>query len=127
MSGRLRRADDLANLCGLHPTFPGGLAVKNPPAMQEMQVPSLGQEDPPEKETATHSSILAGKIPWTEEPGRLQFTGWQRVGTRLSAHAKVSICKDVEKNQCIHFRDILWLEGTQQSTSDPCLLSQRRL
>ena len=79
MSGRLRRADDLTNLCGLHTTFPGGLAVKNPPSMQEMQVPSLGQEDPPEKETATHSSILAGKIPWTEEPGRLQFTGWQRV------------------------------------------------
>ena len=95
--------------------------------MQEMQIPSLGQEDPPEKEMATHYSILAGKIPWTEELGRLQFTGLQRVGTRLSAHAKVSICKDVEKNRCLHFRDILWLEETQQSTSDPCLLSQRRL
>ena len=45
--------------------------VKNPPAMQETQVRSLGEEDTLEKETATHSSILAGKIPWTEEPGAL--------------------------------------------------------
>ena len=45
--------------------------VKNPPAMQEIWVRSLGQEDPLEKEMATHSSILAWKIPWTEEPGRL--------------------------------------------------------
>ena len=43
--------------------------VKNPPAMQETQVQSLGQEDPLEEEMATHSSILARKIPWTEEPG----------------------------------------------------------
>ena len=53
--------------------------VKNPPAMQETLVPSLGQEDPLEKEVATHSSILAWKIPWTEEPGRLQSVGSQRV------------------------------------------------
>ena len=45
--------------------------VKNPPAMQEMWVRSLGQKDPLEKEMATHSSILAWEIPWTEEPGRL--------------------------------------------------------
>ena len=49
--------------------------VKNLPAMQETQVRSLGQEDPLEKEMATHSSTLAWKIPWTEEPGRLQSTG----------------------------------------------------
>ena len=57
--------------------------VKNPPAMQEMQemwVPSLGQEDPLDKEMATHSSVLAWKIPWTEEPGGLQSIGSQRVG-----------------------------------------------
>ena len=47
---------------------------------KEMGVRSLGQEDPLEKEMATHSSILAWKIPWTEEPGRLQFMGSQRVG-----------------------------------------------
>ena len=53
--------------------------VKNPPAMQEMGVQSLGQEDPLEKEMATHSSILTGKIPWSEEPGRLWFMVLQRV------------------------------------------------
>ena len=47
--------------------------------MWETQVQSLGQEDPLEKEMATHSSILVWKIPWTEEPGRLQSTGLQRV------------------------------------------------
>ena len=47
-------------------------SVKNPPAMQETWVQSLGREDPLEKEMATHSSILAWKIAWTEEPGRLQ-------------------------------------------------------
>ena len=47
---------------------------------QEMWVQSLGQEDHLEKEMATHSSILAWKIPWTEEPGGLQFMGLQRIG-----------------------------------------------
>ena len=46
---------------------------------QEMQVQSFGQEDPLEKETETHSSVLAWKIPWTEEPGRLQYKGSQKV------------------------------------------------
>ena len=59
--------------------FPGGSAVKNLPAMQEMQVQSLGWEDPLEEGMATHSSILAWRIPWTEEPGGLQFIGSQRV------------------------------------------------
>ena len=54
--------------------------VKNLPAVQETQVQSLGQEDPLEKEMAIHSSILAWKIPWTEEPGRLRSMGSQRVG-----------------------------------------------
>ena len=53
--------------------------VKNPPAMQETQVQSMGQEDPLEKGMATHSSILAWRIPWTKEPGRLQSMGLQRV------------------------------------------------
>ncbi|MES9130246.1 hypothetical protein ABEQ10_11990, partial [Cutibacterium acnes] len=53
--------------------------VKNPPAMQETWVQSLGWEDPLEKEMATHSSILAWRIPWTEEPGGLQSMGSQRV------------------------------------------------
>ena len=53
--------------------------VKNLPAMQETRVRSLGREEPPEKGMATHSSILAWRTPWTEEPGRLQSIGWQRV------------------------------------------------
>ena len=54
--------------------------VKRLPAMWEIWLRSLGQEDPLEKEMATHSSTLAWKIPWTEEPGRLQAMGSQRVG-----------------------------------------------
>ena len=54
--------------------------IKRLPAMQETRVRSLGWEDPLEKEMATHSSILAWKIPWTEEPGVLQSMGSQRVG-----------------------------------------------
>ena len=52
-------------------------SVKNLPAMQETQVRFLGWEDPLEKKMATHSSILAWRIPWIEEPGRLQFIGSQ--------------------------------------------------
>ena len=54
--------------------------VKNLRAMQDTQVRSLGWEDPPEKEIATHSSILAWTIPWTEEPGGLPSMGSHRVG-----------------------------------------------
>ena len=54
--------------------------VKNLPARQETQVQSLGQEDPLEKGMATHSSVLAWRIPWTEESGRLWFMELQRVG-----------------------------------------------
>ena len=54
--------------------------LKRLPAMQETRVRSLGQKDPLEKEMATHSSILAWRIPWRKEPGRLQSMGSQRVG-----------------------------------------------
>ena len=57
--------------------------VKNLPEVCETQVRSLGREDFLEKEMATHSSILGWKIPWMEEPGRLQSTGSQRVGCGL--------------------------------------------
>jgi len=53
--------------------------IKNPPAMQETWVQSLGWEDSLEKEMASHSSIIAWRIPWTEEPGRIQSMGLQRV------------------------------------------------
>ena len=55
--------------------FPDGSVVKKLPVMQETRVRSLGQEDPPEKETATHSSIFAWRVPWTEEAGGLHSMG----------------------------------------------------
>ena len=58
--------------------------VKSLPAMQGTQVPSLGQKDPLEEGMATHSSILTWRIPWTEEPGGLQFMRSQRVGHDLA-------------------------------------------
>ena len=63
--------------------FPGGPVVKNLPVDTDSWVQSLGWEDPLEEETATHSRILAWKIPCTAEPGGLQFTGLQRA----TAHA----------------------------------------
>ena len=63
--------------------FPVAQTVKNLPAMQETGVQSLGQEDPLEKGMATHSSVLSWEIPWTEEPGGLQFVGSQSQ-TRLT-------------------------------------------
>ena len=63
--------------------FPCGSVIKKPPAMQEaqeIQIRSLGQEDPLEEGMTTHFSILAWRIPWTEEPGGLQSMGSQRVG-----------------------------------------------
>ena len=71
--------------------------VKSLPVMRETQVQSLGQEDPLEKEMATHSNILAWKIPWTEEPGQLQSMGhkesdmteWLHFHFSLSTYNKV--------------------------------------
>ena len=60
--------------------FPDGSVAKNPPAMQETRVQSLGQEDPLKEEMATHSSILTWRILWTEELGGLQSMGSQRIG-----------------------------------------------
>ena len=61
-----------------------GSVVKNPPAMQEIQVQSVGQEDPLEKEMATHSSILACEIPWTEEPGGFHGAPKESMGSQKS-------------------------------------------
>ena len=72
-------------MCNLMVTWLGQASlvtqmVKNLPVRQETRVGSLGWEDPLEKEVATHSRILAWRIPWTEEPGGLQFMGSQRIG-----------------------------------------------
>ena len=61
-------------------SFPSGSRVKNLPAMQVQDVRTLGQEDPLEESLTTPSSILAWRIPWTEEPGGAQSIGLQRVG-----------------------------------------------
>ena len=66
--------------------------VKNPPARQETQIRSLGQEDTLKKEMATHSSILAWEIPWTEESGGLQSMGSQRVGYDLVTEQRQQLC-----------------------------------
>ena len=81
--GSQRVRHDLANKqqqYNLKSGFPSDLAVKNLPAMEEMQVLSLGQEDLLEESMATHSSVLAWRIPQTEKPGGLQFIAWHRVG-----------------------------------------------
>ena len=70
-----------------HSTFRASLVaqrVKNLPALWRNQIRSLGWEEPLEKELATHSSILAWEIPWTEEPGELQSIGSQRTGHDLA-------------------------------------------
>ena len=79
--GSHRVGHDLSDLAAATAAgFPGGSVVKNVPGMLEMQVQSLGQEDPLEKEVATHSSILTWRIPWTEEPGGLESMLLQRAG-----------------------------------------------
>ena len=61
----------------------GDSVVKNPPAVEETWIQSLGQEDPLEKEMAIHSSVLSWKIPWREEPDGLHTTGLQKYKTQL--------------------------------------------
>ena len=73
--------------------------VKRLPTMRETQVRSLGREDPLEKWMATHSSILAWKIPWTEEPGRLQSLGSQRVQHHLATKPPIRISKGCNPTQ----------------------------
>ena len=76
--------------------LPGGSAVKNLPAMQETQAWSLGQEGALQEGVATHSSMLAWRIPWTEEPGGLQFTGLQRDATEDWVHTTTFISITVD-------------------------------
>ena len=82
--------------------FPGGSVVKNPPAVQEMWIRSLGQGDLLKTEMATYSGILAWRIPWTEEFGRLQTMWLQRVRHDLeikppppTLYVHVSVCASV--------------------------------
>ena len=84
------------NSCGFQCTLVAQIE-KNLPAMQETWVQFLGQEDPLDKRMAIYSSILAWRIPWTEEPGRIQFTG----------------SKELDATEPLHFiiywrRDVIW-------------------
>jgi len=86
--------------------------VKNPHAMQETEVWFLGREDALEKEMATHSSILAWRIPWTEEPRRLQYMGSQRVGHNWSNLAHTE--NKTKKRRETRAKFIFNLESTQE-------------
>ena len=95
--------------------FPGGSVVRNPLAVQETWVRSLGQEDPMEKEKATHSHILAWEIPWTEEPGG--YGPWDRkrqtcLGHSTPTSTRVKSCAIVAAAlhplRSIHVRDQTW-------------------
>ena len=78
-------------------------SVKNQLAMQETRVPFLGREDPLEKEMTTHSSILAWRIPWTEDPGRLQSMGSQELDTTKYLNHHPLVCG------LLHSRTVLQL------------------
>ena len=82
--------------------------VKNLPAMQETQVQSLGWEDPLEKEMATHSSLLAWKIPWMEEPDRLLSMGVAKSRTRLSNLTFTFHFHALEKEMATHSSLFAW-------------------
>ena len=87
--------------------FPVAQTVKNPPEMQEPWVRSLGREDPLEEDVATHSSILAWRVPGTEEPGGLQSVGSKRVGhdsatsTSTSATSRPKLNKVALPYKCV--------------------------
>ena len=77
-------------------------AVKKLPAVQKIDIQNLGWEDPLENWMATHSSILAWKIPWAEEPGGLQSTGWQRVGHDWATNTFTFHFPALEKEMATH-------------------------
>ena len=107
--------------------------VKHLPAMWETWVQSLGPEDPLEKEMATHSSTLAWKIPWTEEPGRLQSMGSQRVrhnwATSLSLSSLPLFVKDIKMQRqmqslvqvyCQYMKSQIWTQTYYQYLQSSC-------
>ena len=96
--------------------------VKHLPTMQETQVQSLGGQDPLEKEMATHSSTLAWKIPWTEEPGRLQSWDRKELDTTERLHTHTYLDKELTLKVLEHLKElyrlrerIMKIYSTQQS------------
>ena len=105
--------------------------VKNLPATQETQVRSLGQEDPLQEGTATHSSILAWRIPWTEEPGGLpsmnlrvgpEWSDWAHAHTTTNSLFFLVLCRPTAPTQQVEIR-VLWLGGTLALISSRILLN----
>ena len=91
--------------------FPGGSVVKNPPAIQKSRVRSLDWKDPLVKGMATHSSILAWRTPWTEEPGWLQFMGLQRVWHDWAtehAHTHCGVTGGFSAGDGVEFKTSVW-------------------
>ena len=99
--------------------------VKNPPAMRETWIQSLGREDPLKKEMATHSRILAWRTPWTEEPGGVQSRGSQSQ-TRLSNFTFTFHFHALEKEMATHSSDLAWrIPGTGEPGGLPSMGSHR--
>ena len=94
--------------------FPGGSEMKNLPAVQETWVQSLGQEDPLEEKMTVDSSILAWKIPWTEEPGGLQFMGLERTGHSWVTNALLMMGK-IEDRRRREQQRMRWLDSISDS------------
>ena len=80
--------------------------MKNPPAMPETWVPSLGQEDPLKKGKPTHSSVLAWRIPWTEEPGGLQSMGSQELDTAKPLTLSLSEAKHHTIHKVLQYNSV---------------------
>ena len=93
--------------------------VKSLPAMRETWDPSLGREDPQEKEMATHSSILAWRIPWMEEPGGLQSTGSQRVGHDRVTPPSLSFTME---HRVQLWRNALWKQDDEMNRTIPSIM-----
>ena len=84
--------------------------LKRLPAMWETWVRSLGREDPLEKEMATHSSILAWRIPWTEKPGGLQSTGSPTTDMLVTQEQVFVLCLDLTTEGLAHYLSLLYLD-----------------
>ena len=102
--------------------FPGGAVIINLPAMQEtqkMQVRSLGQEGPLEEETATHSSILSWRIPWTEEPAGCSPWGYKESDTTEQLNTHTAVLTEV---QTLFYFTLQGFRLSQPPFLHPCLL-----
>ena len=100
--------------------------VKNLPAMWEIWVWSLGREDPLEKDMATHSSTLAWKIPWTEDPSRLESMGLQRVGHDWATNILIPTTLNLSVLENLKNRNDQWQELNQKKKKRMIKVSQNR-